>query len=185
MLYEQYRDDILNRYSDHSFTETVVGSFILVKLNEDVAGQIEVTGDAGVARFEYDDGPILSVGSEVTVSGFTNNPDYNGTHIVGAVINLSLRGIVTTYFEVAGIAYGTSETGGSIVVLVTSAQKSSLLDAYRNIREDLVGLRSEVMITVTEAQRDAWTGTPADGEGPIFNTDGTAELYNGTDWTPV
>lgn len=107
MLYEQYRDDLLNRYSGYSFVETTVGS---------------------MTQVEFQDG------SSATVAEVTN---------------------------------------------------LDLVDAYRSIRQDLVGLRSEIMITVTEVQRDAWTGTPATGEGPIFNTDGTTELYDGTDWTPV
>lgn len=107
MLYEQYRDDLLNRFVSHTFTETTVGSMTLVEFKD--------AGDA----------------------------------VIGA------------------------------------ATKLDLVDAYRSIREDLIALRSEVMITVTEDQRDAWTGTPLDGEGPIFNTDGTAEVFDGTDWTPL
>lgn len=107
MLYEQYRDDMLNRYASHTFVETTNGS---------------------LTKVEFQD-------------------------------------------------------GGSITI--AEATKLDLVDAYRNIRQDLVGLRSEVMITVSEAQRDTWTGIPADGEGPIFNTDGSCEFYDGTDWTPV
>jgi len=183
MLYEQYRDDLLNRYADHSFTETTVGSLTLVKFSDDNT-IYKVANDSGIARFQYDDGPTLSIGGEVTLSGFVDNPDYNGTHIVGAALYVDGRGIITTYFEIAGIDFGTNETG-SAAVFVASSQKMDELDAYRSIRQDLVGLRSEIMITVTEVQRDAWTGTPADGEGPIFNTDATAELYDGTSWVPV
>ena len=107
MLYEQYRDDLLNRYVSHSFVETTVGSMTQVEFKD----------------------------------------------------------------------------GGSATI--AEATKLDLVDAYRSIRQDLVALRSEVMITVTEAQRDLWTGTPYDGEGPIFNTDGTCEVYDGTSWTPV
>jgi hypothetical protein len=106
-LYEQYRDDLLNRFASHSFTETPVGSMTLVE-----------------------------------------------------------------FFD-------------SVPTLVASSQKLTLVDAYRSIREDLVGLRSEIMITVSEVQRDAWTGTPALGEGPIYNETNTAELYDGVAWTPV
>ena len=107
MLYEQYRDDLLNRFASHTFLETPTGSMTLVQFR-----------DAGL-------------------------------------------------------------------VVIGEAQKLDLLDAYRQIREDLVGLRSEIAITVSEAQRDAWTGTPATGEGPIYNTDGAMEIYDGVDWTPV
>lgn len=69
-------------------------------------------------------------------------------------------------------------------VIRSSGPKLDKSDAYREIREDLIGLRSEVMITVTEVQRDAWTGTPHTGEGPIYNTDGGREHYDGTDWIP-
>jgi len=107
MLYEQYRDDLLNRFVSHTFTETTIQSMTLVEFKD--------AGDA----------------------------------VIGSSLKLDLVG------------------------------------AYRSIREDLVALRSEVMIVVTEAQRDAWTGTPFDGEGPIFNTDGAAECYDGTAWTPL
>lgn len=106
-LYEQYRDDLLNRPPADSFLETTVGSMILVELR-----------DAGLT-------------------------------VIGA------------------------------------AQKLTQLDAYRQIREDLIGLRSEVAITVSEAQRDAWAGTPLIGEGFIYNTDGGVEVWDGVAWTPV
>jgi len=107
MIYEQYRDDLLNRYPGYSFVETVIDS---------------------MTQVEFQDGGLTTI---------------------------------------------------------ATATQLALLDAYRSIRQDLVGLRSEIMITVTEIQRDAWTGTPADGEGPIFNTDGACELYDGTSWVPV
>ncbi len=106
-LYEQYRDDLLNRFVSHTFNETPVGGMTLVE--------------------------FLDASSNI----------------------------------------------------IGSAQKLDLLDAYRQIREDLVGLRSEIMIAVSEIQRDAWTGTPATGEGVIYNTDGGAELYDGVAWIPA
>jgi len=175
-IYQQYRDDILNRFADHSFTETAVGDQTLVELNHDDTID-SVSDSAGTARFNFASGPTLVVGSQVTNSGFVTNAAYNGIHIVTATDG-------TTFFEVAGINFGTNETG-NMAALIASAQKPSQLDAYRSIREDIVALRSEVMITVSEAQRDAWTGTPAIGEGPIYNTDGTAELWDGVAWTPV
>ena len=107
-LYEQYRDDTLNRFPAHTFLETTPGSMFRVVLR-----------DAG------------------------------------------------------------------LVVIGDSGNKLTLLDCYREIREDLIGLRSEIAITVSEAQRDAWTGTPATGEGFIYNTNGGVEVWDGAAWTPV
>lgn len=178
MLYEQYRDDLLNRYFNHSFTETTVGSATLVQFFHSDA-IVTVSDSSGTARFEaFAYGPTLVVGSEVVISGYATNTAYNGSYIVSATDG-------STYFEVASIAFGTVELSGSVAALIAAEQKVELVDAYRRIREDLVGLRSEVLVTVTEAQRDLWTGTPYDGEGPIFNTDGTCECYDGTNWIAV
>lgn len=176
MIWEQYRDDLLNRFASHTFTETAVSSMTLVEFNHDDTID-SVSDSGGTARFNFASGPTLVVGSQVTNSSFTTNTDYNGSHVVAATDG-------TTYYEVTGISFGTSETG-DMAALIGSSQTLDKLDAYREIREDLVALRSEVMITVTEAQRDAWTGTPYDGEGLIFNSDGSAELYDGTSWTPA
>ena len=101
---EMYRDDLLNRFVSHTFTETAAGSMTLVEFK-----------DAGSA-------------------------------VVGAAQNLVVD------------------------------------DAYRNIRRDLVGL-GEVIITVDEAQRDAWSTTVPGTL--IYNTDGAVEVYNGTAWDPA
>lgn len=101
---QMYRDDLSNRFADHTFTETPVGSMTLVEF-KDV-----------------------------------------GDNVIGA------------------------------------AKNPVVDDAYRNIRRDLVGL-GEVIITVDEDQRDAWTTT--DTGTLIYNTDGTVEVFNGSDWDPA
>ena len=70
--------------------------------------------------------------------------------------------------------------GGSAVV--GSAQTLVVDDAYRQIRQDLVGL-GEVMITIDETQRDALTSTTTGTL--IYNTDATVEVFNGVDWDPA
>jgi len=102
---ELYRDDLLNRFASHTFTETTVGSMTLVE------------------------------------------------------------------FEDAGSA------------VVGSSQNLIVDDAYRLIRQDLVGFAGEIMITITEVQRDALT-SPETG-GLIYNTDATVEVYSGTAWDPA
>lgn len=70
--------------------------------------------------------------------------------------------------------------GGSTVV--ASAKKLDIDDAYRSIREDQVG-DSSILAKVSEAQRDALTGS-MEGQ-TIFNTDGAGEVYISSSWTPL
>ena len=65
------------------------------------------------------------------------------------------------------------------VVTIASAQTLVVDDAYRTIREDLIGF-GEVIITIDETQRDALTSTTTGTL--IYNTDGTVEIYTGSDW---
>ena len=105
-LKELYRDDLLNRFASHTFTETTVGSMTLV---------------------EFKDG---------------------GSAVVGAAKTLVVD------------------------------------DAYKTIREDLVGTTGDVMISLTDTQRDALTST--DSAVIIFQeTDTDVECYNGTEWEVV
>ncbi len=67
-------------------------------------------------------------------------------------------------------------------VVVGASQKLVVDDAYKEIRGDLVGL-GEVLITITETQRNALTST--DTGTLIYNTDATVEVYNGTSWDPA
>jgi len=101
---ELYRDDLLNRFASHTFTETTVGSMTLVEF----------------------------------------------------------------------------ENAGSVVV--GSAQTLVIDDAYRTIRQDLVGF-GEILITITEVQRDALTSIETGTL--IYNTDATVEVYDGTTWDPA
>lgn len=102
---ELYRDDLLNRYVSHTFTETVVGSMTLV---------------------EFKDG---------------------SDDVVGA------------------------------------SQCLDINDAYRTIRQDLVGFAGEIMIVIDETQRDALTSTE---QGTIiYNTDGSGEAYIDSSWDPL
>ncbi len=176
-LYEQYRDDILNRFANHSFTETANGSLVSVYFYQDDTID-SVTDSGGTARFNFASGPTLTVGQTVVNTGFTTNTAYNGTHVVSATDG-------TTYFEVSGISFGTNETGNMAALINSASNQSELKTAYIRIRESLIGLRSEIQITVSEAQRDAWTGTPVTGEGFIYNTDGGVEVWDGAAWTPV
>lgn len=105
-LKELYRDDLLNKFASHTFTETTVGS---------------------MTKVEFKD-------------------------------------------------------GGSAVVGV--AQKLVVDDAYKEIREDLVGTVAEVMFSLTATQRDALTGT--DAATLIFQeTAEDIECYNGAEWAVV
>ena len=127
------RDDLLNRYADHSFTEITVDDQTRVDFEHD--DTIDSVGDSptlpGTARFAFASGPTLVVGQRVINSGFTTNTDYNGTHIVSATDG-------TTYFEVTGISFGTTEAG-NLAALVGSAQDKVVDVAYQRIRQELVG----------------------------------------------
>lgn len=101
---ELYRDDLLNRFASHTFTETTVASMTLVEFKD-----------------------------------------------------------------------GSSDVVGQAKTLVVD-------DAYRTIRQDLVGF-GEIIICIDETQRDAIT-SPDTGT-LIFNLDGTVEVYDGTAWTPA
>jgi len=101
---ELYRDDLLNRFVSHTFTETTVGSMTLVEFKD-----------------------------------------------------------------------GSSDVVGSAQCLVVD-------DAYRAIRQDLVGF-GEIIITIDETQRDALT-SPDTGT-MIYNTDATVEVYSGSAWDPA
>lgn len=101
---ELNRDDLLNRFALHTFTETTVGSMALVEFKD--------AGD----------------------------------------------------------------------VIIGSCKALVIDDAYRTIREDLVG-DATVLITIDETQRDALT-SPDKGT-LIYNTDATAEVYSGSSWDPA
>lgn len=103
-LKELYRDDLLNRFVSHTFTETTVSSMTLVEFK-------------------------------------------NASSVV-----------------------------------VGAAQTLVVDDAYKTIREDLVGA-AVILITITEVQRDALT-SPDTGT-IIYNTDATVEVYDGTNWDPA
>lgn len=105
-LKELYRDDLLNRFASHTFTETTVGS---------------------MTKVEFKD-------------------------------------------------------GGSAVV--DFRQNLVVDDAYKFIRENLVGTVADVMFSLTSTQRDALTSTAA--PTLIFQeTDNQIECYNGTVWEVV
>ncbi len=103
-LKELYRDDLLNRFASHTFTETTVQDQTLVEFKD----------------------------------------------------------------------------AGSVVI--GSAKTLVVDDAYKTIREDLVGA-AVILITITEVQRDALT-SPDTGT-IIYNTDATVEVYSGTAWDPA
>ncbi len=146
-LKELNRDDLLNRFASHSFAETVVGGQVKVELEHDDAID-SVSDSSGTARFNFASGPTLTVGQQVKNSGFSTNTAYNGTHIVSATDG-------TTYFEVSGISFGTTETG-SLAALIASAQRNLVDDAYQALRYALVGDAS-ILHLLTPAQRDALT----------------------------
>lgn len=105
-LKELYRDDLLNRFASHTFTETTVGSMTLV---------------------EFEDGSSV---------------------IVGASQNLVVD------------------------------------DAYKTIREDLVGTTGDIMFSLTTTQKNALTSPAAPTQ--IFDeTVGDVQCYNGTEWEVV
>lgn len=170
---QMYRDDLLNRFANHSFTETVVGSFILVEFSFDDTID-SVTDSGGTARFNFASGPTLVVGQQVVNTGFITNTAYNGTHTVSATDG-------TTYFEVTGVSFGTNETG-SMSALIATAQKINDDDAYREIRFDLIG-GFEILITITEVQKNALTDNV---QGMyIYNQGNTVEVYDGVGWAPA
>ena len=128
-LKEVNRDDLLNRFADHSFRETVIGGNTRVDFEFDDTIS-SVTDSGGTARFNFSAGPVLVVGQQVIVSGFTTNTAYNGTHIVAVTSG-------STYFEVTGISFGTDETG-NMAALIQRAERTVVDDAYVMIRRSLV-----------------------------------------------
>lgn len=124
------RDDLLNRYADHSFIEIAISDQTRVDfVHDDVIDTVSDSG--GTARFNFASGPTLFVGQRVIISGFTTNTDYNGTYNVTATDG-------TTYFEVTGISFGTTEVG-ALAASIGSAQSVIVDDAYFRIRQELVG----------------------------------------------
>ncbi len=97
------RDDLLNRFASHTFTETVVGDHTLVEFK-------------------------------------------NGSSVV-----------------------------------IASSRKEVVDDAYKSIREALVGTPSEVMYKITSTQRDSIT-SPKEATLIFQSTGGNVECYNGTEW---
>jgi len=78
-----------------------------------------VTDSSGVARFAFT-GVSTFVHQEVVISGFTTNTDYNGTFIITATDG-------STYFEIASIDFGTTETGSFLSNSVTLTDTATTL----------------------------------------------------------
>lgn len=75
-----------------------------------------VSDSSGTAQFNFTVGPTLFVNQKVTIVGFITNTDYN---VVDGIITAVGAGT----FEIAGIAFGTTEASGSFTsasVRVTS-----------------------------------------------------------------
>ncbi len=68
--------------------------------------------------------------------------------------------------------------------LVFEAQKLDATDAYKNIRENLVGTPAEFMFCATVTQRDAMTGV-LQGTQIFQETDKEIEAYNGVEWRVI
>lgn len=129
-LKDTNRDDLLNRFANHGFSETVIDDQTLVEFEHSDAID-SVTDSGGTARFNFASGPTLTVGQQVKNSGFVTNTAYNGTHFVTATDG-------TTYYEVTGITFGTNETG-TLAALIASSKRNVVDDAYHLIRQFLVG----------------------------------------------
>lgn len=69
-------------------------------------------------------------------------------------------------------------------VLIASSQKNLVDDAYKQIREALVGTPGEVMYTLTETQKNALT-SPDQATLIFEETNGHVECYNGTAWEVI
>ncbi len=63
-----------------------------------------VTSDGGIADFEFT-GPTVYVGQKVVITGYTTNPDYNGTFTITETDG-------TTYFK-TGVDWGSDEGTGA------------------------------------------------------------------------
>ena len=167
------RDDLLNRFANHSFSETVIQGQTKVEFQH--TDTIDsVTDSGGTARFNFASGPTVVKDQQVINSGFTTNTAYNGTHLITATDG-------TTYFEVSGISFGSNETG-SMAALIQRAQNNLVDDAYKRIREALVGTPGEVMYALTPTQRDALTSPPVGINIQNKNNFGI-EVYN-SKWFP-
>ena len=77
-----------------------------------------VTDSSGVARFNFS-GPTLFVGQEVVISTFVTNTSYNATGIITAT--------GAGYFEIADIAFGSTETGSFLSNSVTLTDTATTL----------------------------------------------------------
>jgi len=174
-VFELYRDDVKNRLSVYAFTETAIGSYTRVDFSANVS--IDSVGDSGGnALFTYSGGLQLFVGQTMTISGFITNTDYNVTGIISVTNG-------TSDFEISGISFGTDEEVGEFDTTISEATKLKTEQAYRKIRENLVGTVQDVMFAITAAQRDALTSP---NEILILEKDNSQiECYNGTDWEVV
>lgn len=76
-----------------------------------------VTDSSGTARFAFT-GPTVYVNQKIVISGFTTNPEYNGTWIIDATDG-------TSYFEITGLDYGSNETGSFLSNSITLTEAST------------------------------------------------------------
>lgn len=103
-------NSILNSAAELFRTDGTDGAFTVVAdASVGVTTINSVSDSSGIARFNFTVGPTIFVNQEVIIDNFTTNTDYNGTFIATTV------GI--GFFEIARVAFGTDEAGGSFQCL--------------------------------------------------------------------
>lgn len=126
-----YKADLDFRFPGRAFTETPENDFTRVNYTG-TFGIDSVSDSGGTARFHVSPGELLYVGLGIKLTGFVTNTGYNVTGNITATDG-------STYFEIAGVGWGSDESVGSIKAFYYSISCLDVDDAYESIRINLVG----------------------------------------------
>lgn len=115
------RDFIINNNADTSDS-----TFVIADTEEEVeiTSINAVTDNGGIARFQFTPGPTLTVGQDVTLSGFLTYPSYN---LTGQITDAGAG-----YFEISSISYLGNEIGGSFSSTEVTVLSSTLYSGYNS-----------------------------------------------------
>ena len=128
----KYTADINFNFPLRTFTETVSGDLFILDWNEAAASVTSVADNgSGFARFTYSGGQTITVGQEITNSGFADS-NYNLTDVVSVTDGSS-------FFELSTDPVFTATGTGSAVAIVSREVHGTLAAAYKATREAQIG----------------------------------------------
>ncbi len=143
---DKYKADLDFEYPTRTFLEVATDDHTALEWFEPIHGIDSVSDSSGIARFVVTGGPLLTVGREVLISGFTgSNIPYNTYGVITAV--------VAGDFECATIAWIGTEASGSFRLLVERITKLVVDECYKTIREEHQGFaedetRPDILTTI-------------------------------------